>query len=96
MTDREDRVLFGYCPADASGDGVPNLVFMMPEAAWAYMSTGMCHEFDMTHVGIPMRVIIGRCRDHAEGMRLLSMASDGKFKDLRDVDMKLDQKPPKQ
>ncbi len=71
MLPREFKCVFAYTAAKDNPAGLPGLTFLMPEAAWHYMESGMCHEFDLTKVGIPIQVIIGRCRDHAAGIDML-------------------------
>jgi hypothetical protein len=93
---RDQKVVFAFVPADRSEDGIPTLMFMMPEEAWRYMSKGLGHEFDLTNAGIPLRVLIGRSRNHATAMAELEKANGGKLKgfmDLRDANFKFDQKP---
>jgi hypothetical protein len=93
-SDREEKVIFAFAPASSQPDHIPTLTFMMPEKSRHYMRNGMCHEFNLTNVGIPLRIIIGGCDDHAHGMAILQQANGGplnKFKDVRDVDMHMDE-----
>jgi hypothetical protein len=80
MTDRETRVLFAYAPSSTQPNGVPLVTLMMPQKAWDYMVGGLGHEFDMTKLGIPMRILIGRCQDHADGVHILEVANGGTLK----------------
>jgi hypothetical protein len=94
--DREQQVIFAFVPQSKAADGIPTLTFMMPEASWHYMRNGLGHEFDLTNVGIPLRVIIGRSANHASGMAQLEKANGGtmkKFTEVRDADLKFGQKP---
>lgn len=97
---RGTKCLFAFTPADAAPDGVPVLAFLMPEAGWSYMQNGMCHEFDLTNVGIPLQVVIGRCVDHADGMNILRAANalGAATKDITktDIDMHLGAKKTRQ
>lgn len=84
---REAKTLFAYAPAVP--DGVPVVTVLIPEKAWAYMIDGNCHDYDMTNIGIPLRLIIGRCHDHADGMTIFEQANGGALKrhgfvDIRD------------
>jgi hypothetical protein len=92
MTDREMQVVFAMAPGRADKDGIPVLTFLMPPKSWTYMAGGMGHEFDLTNVGIPLRVLIGRCASHADGMDMIYRAN-ADCKDARDVDMRLNKKP---
>ena len=98
QTDRESKVLFAMSPAHTQPDGVPVLVFVMPNKAWEYMKDGLGHDFDLTNVGIPLKILIGRCKDHADGMARLEQFNGGElkrsgFKDVRDVDVSFGDKP---
>lgn len=99
-TPRNEKCLFAYTPADGSANGVPTLLFLMSEQAWDYMKNGMCHEFDLTSLGISIQVIIGRCKDHAAGLALLRAAGSlvASTTDLTnsDIDLHLGGKPTKQ
>jgi hypothetical protein len=96
QTDRETKILFAFAPPDSQPDGVPVITLMMPQKAWEYMNGGMSHDFDLTNIGIPMKIIIGRCRDHAHGMAILEQANGGAlkrsgYKDVRDhLDVSID------
>jgi hypothetical protein len=96
MSNREEKVIFAFAPGGDSPDGVPTLTFIMPEEAWHYMRTGMGHEFDLTMVGIPLRVAIGRTKNHASGIKLLEQMNGGpmaKAKNVMDADLSFGQKP---
>jgi hypothetical protein len=96
MSDRDKKVIFVFVPADAAEDGIPTLTFIMPEESWNYMRRGLGHEFDLTNVGIPLRVLIGRTRNHATGIAELEKANGGtmkRFKDVSGADLHFDQKP---
>lgn len=96
MTDSRDaKVVFSMVPGDEFPDGVPMLLFMIPEDAWSYMVDGLGHEFDFTKIGIPMRVLIGRTATHRTGMEAVTQfGKGGPFKDLRDVDVTFDYTKP--
>lgn len=69
------KCLFAYTPAGNTESGVPMLLFLLPEAGWAYMANGLGHEFDLTNLGIPLQVVIARCVDHADGRAMLQKAN---------------------
>jgi hypothetical protein len=97
VTDRETKTLFAIVPASGATDGIPVLTFLIPTKGWDYMYGGMSHDFDLTNIGIPLKVIIGRCEDHADGMAMLGQANGGdmkKFKDIRDADVSFEPKKP--
>ena len=69
-------------------NGVTTVCFLLPEGAWEYMKSGLGHEFDMTKVGLPVRVVIGRCKSHADGMSMLNTSTE--TVDLRGMDMRIE------
>ena len=97
---RESKCLFALCHAEQSPSGVPVLMFLMPDAAWHYMQSGLCHEFDLTNVGVPIQVVIGRCKDHAHGKAMMAqsgaMTKDTIDTTEADLDMHLDRKKTRQ
>jgi len=98
-TDTEQKVLFAFAPAESQPDGIPTLVFLMTQKARDYMINGLSHDFDLTKIGIPLKVIIGPCHDHASGLAQLEKANGGPlargFRDARGVSMEInpDAKP---
>lgn len=91
-----EKVVFAFTPADQSPDGVPTLAFLMPQAAWDYMQDGLGHEFDLTNVGVPLQVIIGRTETYQTGVALLSQvnALTGTTpKDVSGADLHFGKKP---
>lgn len=93
MSGRDEKVIFAFAPADSQSDNIPLLTFIMPEAAWAYMRNGLGHEFDLTNVGIPLRVLIGRTKTYDIGIKELTKANGGPMKDAQHVDMHFGKKP---
>lgn len=92
---REERVIFAFTPSDIAPENIPVLAFIMPEASWTYMQSGLGHEFDLTALGIPLRVVIGRTATHATGMEELRRAhgeTAERYKDLRDADVRFGRK----
>lgn len=88
-TAREKQVLFAYKPAHETQDKVPVLAFIIPQAAWDYMKNGLGHDFDLTNVGIPLKIVIGRTKTQATGvaeLRKAGLTSEATH-DLRDVDV---------
>jgi hypothetical protein len=89
MARKPEQCLFAFKPAENQPDGIPILMFLMPEAAWDYMHDGMSHEFDLTRVGIPIKVVIGRTKDQETGMALLQVTNE--TIDARDADVSFQQ-----
>lgn len=89
---KPEQVVFAYASGEEQPDGVPILTFLMPEASWSYMEGGWCHEFDLTKVGIPIKVMIGRVRNHAHAHALIGKANARrKPADVSHVDLHMGQ-----
>jgi hypothetical protein len=63
------RVVFGVAP-DPHG-GVPLVLLGVPSAAWDYMKDGKTHTFDLTAIGVPLKLIMFGAKDRDEAVRLL-------------------------
>ncbi len=61
--DLEEKVVFGVS-ADA-GDGVPLVVVGIPAGAWDYMRDGRTNHFDLTRIGLPIKLVLFGAADHA-------------------------------
>lgn len=88
-TNREKQVIFAIAPGSDMADGIPVLTFLIPEAGWDYMRNGMSHDFDLTNVGLPLKIVIGRTKNHATGMALLEpfLRRSKNLIDAREVDV---------
>lgn len=62
----EQRPVFAVAPADETG--VVTLIVGIPRAAWVYMKDGRTTHFELTRVGLPLRVVLFGNRDHAAVM----------------------------
>jgi hypothetical protein len=95
---RDEQVIFAFTPANATPDEIPVLAFIIPNDAWAYMANGRSHDFDLGRVGLPLKIIIGRTKTHATGMKLLEKANQiGKeTKDVSSTDLSFDAPETKQ
>jgi hypothetical protein len=88
---RPEQVVFVYGDAAQTKDGVPVLTFLIPQAGWDYMVAGLGHEFDLTHLGVPIKVLIGRCNTREDGIAALRAAGLD-LKDVQAVDVRFNQK----
>jgi len=86
---RDEQVLFAFAKAVDEPDGVPALLFLIPQAAWDYMKDGRGHDFDLTNLGIPLKVLIARTATNESGMNELRAVGvvDSNTKDAREVDI---------
>lgn len=69
MTKRniEEQVVFGIAPTT---DGKPPVITLgIPEGAWKYMQDGKTHTFDLTKVGLPVRIMMFGAKDHSAVMK---------------------------
>lgn len=86
-----EKVLFGVGP---SSDGLgPVMIVGIPKDAWDYMSDGKTHQMDLTKIGLPIRLMLFGCKDHAEGMKFLEgQARDAgaPYRDQRRTDVSFD------
>jgi len=53
----------------------PALIFAIPREAWEHMKDGLTHEFDLTKVGIGLKVIMFGCADYQSGMDILALGA---------------------
>jgi hypothetical protein len=85
----DQKMLFALSPGSAETDGIETLTLLIPQAAWDYMRNGMCHEFDLTKIGVPLRMVLAGTPTHKTGLELLRMFGITKTKDVSTVDMHL-------
>lgn len=65
--DIDKHIVFGVSPT-SDGKG-PVITLGVTEKAWDYMRDGLTHTFDLSSIGIPIRIIIMRGADHDSIMR---------------------------
>lgn len=58
-------------------DKVPVVLVGLSEAAWDYMRGGLCHDFDLTKIGINAKLVIFRAKTRKEAMDILSSGPGG-------------------
>lgn len=66
----EEKMVFGVSP-EGQGDGVPLVLLGIPAGAWEYMREGKTHTFDLTKVGLPIKIMLYGAADHAAAMKLI-------------------------
>lgn len=69
----EQKVVFGV----AAETGTKNVVVVLqvPPGGWEYMKDGTCHTFDLTSLGIPVKLMLAGCKDRADGVRVIEEAN---------------------
>jgi hypothetical protein len=80
-----ERPFFALTEADA--DGTRTVVILIPNSYLRAMKAGQGVDVDLTKVGVPFKVIVGRCIDQADGMRILAMGSNENTKNVSDTDL---------
>lgn len=66
----------------------------IPEKGWEYIKNGdKTHTFDLTSLGIPVKIVLFGCRDVEHGKSLLNMDRD--TLDLSGIDFGFDQLRPR-
>lgn len=70
MTDIENKMVFAVSP-EGNGDGVPMLLLGIPAGAWEYMKDGKTHQFDLTKIGLPVRIMLYGAPDHSAAMKMV-------------------------
>lgn len=66
----EDKMVFGISP-NGNGDGIPVVLLGIPRGAWDYMHDGKTHSFDLTKVGIPVKILIYGADNHTAAMKMI-------------------------
>lgn len=66
----EEKMVFGVSP-EGQGDGVPLVLLGIPAGAWEYMREGKTHTFDLTKIGLPIKIMLYGAADHAAAMKLI-------------------------
>lgn len=69
-TKLEEKMVFGVSP-EGQGDGVPLILLGIPAGAWEYMREGKTHTFDLTKIGLPIKIMLYGAADHAAAMKLI-------------------------
>ena len=64
---KDEKILFAISKA-GQGDGIPVVLLGVPVGAWNYMRNGKTHTFDLTKVGLPVKLILYGATDHAEAL----------------------------
>lgn len=71
MAKPEEKMVF----AISELDGQPLIVLGIPEAAWEFMKDGKTHHFDLSKVGIPVKVMVFGGKDQAECLKVITDAN---------------------
>lgn len=69
----EQKITFAIC-REGQGDGCPVLLLGIPRAAWVYMKEGKTHHFDLSSIGIPLKLMLFGAKDHDGAMATMQQA----------------------
>lgn len=69
--DKENKIAF--CIGDTE-DG-PVLIFGITPKAWEYMKDGETHQFDLTKVGVPFKVMMFGAADYQSALDVLTIGA---------------------
>jgi hypothetical protein len=92
----EEKLVFAISP-EGQGDGVPLLIVGLPAGAWEYMRDGKTHHFDLTKLGLPVKMIFFGAENHDAAMKALQegMKARGEaYLDERQRDFSIEPKEP--
>jgi hypothetical protein len=67
---KDEKIAFAISP-EGQGDGIPALILGVPTGAWGYMADGKTHTFDLTSVGLPIKLVLFGGETHASVKRTL-------------------------
>jgi hypothetical protein len=62
---RPEQVVFAVSPL---ADGGLDILLGVSKDAWKYMQDGRCHTFDLTKLGLPIRILMFGCADHQKAL----------------------------
>jgi hypothetical protein len=67
-----ERVVFAIGEDRATRNQV--VILGVPEAAWEYMKEGNTHTFDLTKLGLPIKIIMFGAKDREEAIAAIPVA----------------------
>lgn len=67
----DEKVVFGVAP-NATGDGAPLVLLGIPALAWENLKGGKCSTFDLTRIGIPVKLMVYGAENHDAAMKVIT------------------------
>lgn len=64
---KEEKLLFGVAPNSETDD----LLLAVTPQCWEYMKDGKTHTLDLTPIGVPVRLIVFGCENHAAAIKVI-------------------------
>jgi hypothetical protein len=62
----EEKVIFGVSPG-----AEPMILLGVPKGAWEYMKDGKTHTFDLTKIGLPLKIVMYGAENHTAAMKII-------------------------
>lgn len=74
---KERNCVFGVSYEGQVGDPdrIPVVVIGIPAGAWAYMADGKTHSFDLSRVGVPVKLMLFGTATRASAMDMITEAN---------------------
>lgn len=69
----EQKIVFAIS-REGQGDGAPILLVGVPRDAWIYMKDGKTHHFDLSPIGIPIKLMMFGEKNHDAVMKVMQEA----------------------
>lgn len=69
----EQKIVFAISP-QGQGDGMPLLLVGVPRDAWIHMKDGRTHHFDLSSIGVPIKMMLFGAKNHDEAMQVMNQA----------------------
>jgi hypothetical protein len=69
--DQKSKIIFALSPSDVG----PILTLGISEAAWDYMRDGKTHTFDLTSLGVPMKLMLFGAKTQEAALQTLKAAA---------------------
>lgn len=88
----EQKCVFALSP-QGTGDGAPLMIIGIPAGAWEYLKDGKTSHFDLTRVGLPVKLVLFGAESHDAAMKVLANGAKARgeaYLDERQRDFSID------
>jgi len=72
----EQRVVFAVSPELETNNVI--ILLQVPPGGWDYMKDGTCHTFDLTKMGLPVKILLAGCESREQAMQIVNDANAAK------------------
>jgi hypothetical protein len=73
----EKKMVFAVAPPNPPHEDAPIVLLGIPAGAWEHMKDGKTHSFDLTKVGVPVKLMLYGAKDHTEAMSFIKAQLSG-------------------